>query len=141
MARRNSLFEDLVHLTSRVPWWVGCILAVIGYLAFHQVAAHEPTQVVRNVTELGDFARDKYFSVIAGFLQYLLPCAFLLGALCSVMVRLRKSKSSEAPTRMDACPVCNSPMVNRTAKRGANAGRRFLGCSTYPRCKGTRELA
>jgi restriction system protein len=132
MARRGSLFEDLVHLTARAPWWAGCSFAVISYLAFHRFAAHEPAQVARNVTELGEFARDKYLSVIASFLQYLLPCAFLLGALCSVIVRLRKFNSAEAPTRTDACPVCNSAMVNRVAKRGANAGKKFLGCSTYP---------
>ena len=140
MARRNSLFEDLIHLAARVPWWVGCVFAVISYLGFHQFAAHEPAQIVRNVTELGEFARDKYLSVIASFLQYLLPCAFLTGALCSAIVGLRKVDRTEAPMRTDACPVCNSAMVNRTAKRGANAGRKFLGCSTYPRCKGTRDL-
>lgn len=36
------------------------------------------------------------------------------------------------------CPKSGSAMVKRTARRGANAGGRFWGCSTYPRCKGTR---
>ncbi|MBU1776538.1 MAG: NERD domain-containing protein [Gammaproteobacteria bacterium] len=34
------------------------------------------------------------------------------------------------------CPLCNSPMVKRSAKRGANAGNQFWGCSRYPGCKG-----
>jgi len=29
-------------------------------------------------------------------------------------------------------------MVRRTAKRGANSGNEFWGCSQYPGCKGTR---
>ena len=37
------------------------------------------------------------------------------------------------------CPRCGEPMVKRTAKRGANAGHDFWGCSAYPRCRGTRE--
>ena len=37
-----------------------------------------------------------------------------------------------------SCPVCGAGMVKRTAKRGANAGAQFWGCSTYPSCKGTR---
>ena len=37
-----------------------------------------------------------------------------------------------------ACPVCQSAMVRRTAKRGANSGNTFWGCSQYPGCKGTR---
>ena len=31
-----------------------------------------------------------------------------------------------------SCPVCSSAMVRRTAKKGANAGSQFWGCSTYP---------
>ncbi|GGC89314.1 restriction endonuclease [Halopseudomonas salina] len=35
------------------------------------------------------------------------------------------------------CPVCSAAMVRRLAKRGANAGNAFWGCSKYPRCTGT----
>lgn len=38
-----------------------------------------------------------------------------------------------APT----CPRCAQSMVRRTAKKGANAGQEFWGCSDYPRCRGT----
>ena len=37
-----------------------------------------------------------------------------------------------------ACPVCGGSMVLRTAQKGAQAGSRFWGCSSYPACKGTR---
>ncbi|MFO1245846.1 MAG: restriction endonuclease [Ramlibacter sp.] len=37
-----------------------------------------------------------------------------------------------------ACPKCQSEMVLRTAQKGANAGKTFWGCSTYPQCNGTR---
>ena len=39
------------------------------------------------------------------------------------------------------CPRCKSLMVQRKARRGPNAGGTFLGCSTYPRCKGTRQIS
>lgn len=39
-----------------------------------------------------------------------------------------------------ACPACGKPMLRRTAKRGAHAGNEFWGCSTYPACKGTRQM-
>lgn len=38
------------------------------------------------------------------------------------------------------CPKCESEMLLRTAKRGANAGRQFWGCPNYPRCDGTLEV-
>lgn len=37
------------------------------------------------------------------------------------------------------CPVCNSTMMLRTARRGQNAGQTFWGCSRYPACRGTRR--
>ena len=43
-----------------------------------------------------------------------------------------------APQAAPTCPKCGSPMALRTAGRGPNAGSKFWGCSTYPRCKGTR---
>lgn len=39
-----------------------------------------------------------------------------------------------------SCPICTKVMVRRTAKRGANAGSEFWGCSGYPSCKGTRPI-
>lgn len=35
------------------------------------------------------------------------------------------------------CSACGSGMIERTAKRGANAGKKFWGCAAYPSCKGT----
>ncbi|MFC0710020.1 restriction endonuclease [Azorhizophilus paspali] len=36
------------------------------------------------------------------------------------------------------CPLCRSPMVRRTVKRGGKAGTHFWSCSKYPDCRGTR---
>jgi DNA topoisomerase-1 len=34
-----------------------------------------------------------------------------------------------------ACPNCGKPMTVRIARKGSNAGKPFLGCSGYPKCK------
>ena len=44
--------------------------------------------------------------------------------------------ASTVPT----CPNCAKPMIKRTAKRGANAGGEFWGCTGYPACKGVRPF-
>ncbi|HUR90217.1 MAG TPA: topoisomerase DNA-binding C4 zinc finger domain-containing protein [Ramlibacter sp.] len=49
----------------------------------------------------------------------------------------------QTPTRAQAtpdCPVCQSPMTRRTAKKGANAGSDFWGCTRFPSCRGTRMI-
>lgn len=43
---------------------------------------------------------------------------------------------TEAEAATPICPLCSKPMVKRSAKRGANAGNEFWGCSGYPSCKG-----
>lgn len=36
--------------------------------------------------------------------------------------------------KIKVCPRCSGELVERTAKRGANAGNTFLGCANFPRC-------
>jgi restriction system protein len=50
------------------------------------------------------------------------------------------SRAPQTPEAKPICPKCALPMVLRTAKRGANAGSKFWGCSSYPECSGTRQF-
>ncbi len=34
------------------------------------------------------------------------------------------------------CPKCGSPMVMREVKKGQNIGKKFWGCSRFPKCRG-----
>jgi restriction system protein len=45
-----------------------------------------------------------------------------------------------AAPRSPACPQCSAPMSRRVARKGSNVGKEFWGCSTYPKCKGTRLI-
>ena len=41
--------------------------------------------------------------------------------------------------KQTVCPNCGADLVERTAKKGGNAGSRFLGCTNYPRCRFTKS--
>lgn len=43
-------------------------------------------------------------------------------------------------TESPDCPKCGAQMVERTAARGASAGKKFWGCLNYPRCKQIIEI-
>jgi hypothetical protein len=45
----------------------------------------------------------------------------------------------ERHTSSTICPKCGSALVERTAKKGPNAGTKFLGCEGYPRCRFTKN--
>ena len=278
MARRKqNLFEDLIEITSKLPWWAGVVFAIAAYLWLHAIAASEVTAVVQP-GKMGDFVGQTLFKTLASVGQYLLPVAFLVGAAMSaygrytrralhaqvagsphrgtlndmswkqfealvgeafrrkgyavtetggsgadggidlalkkagetflvqckqwralkvgvttvrelygvmaangasggfvvtsgvftdearafavgrnielldgkalhalirgVSVPAKATAASPAatPAGSPACPVCQSAMVRRTAKRGANSGNEFWGCSQYPGCKGIRAI-
>lgn len=39
------------------------------------------------------------------------------------------------------CPKCGNQLIERHAKRGVNAGNTFLGCSSFPKCRFTQDIA
>lgn len=79
--------------------------------------------------ETTDFARGKPLELIGGT------------ELVKMVGDLRKARTpvSHQP-RAIQCPLCGNEMVLRTAKKGPNAGEKFWGCSTYPKCRGTKAL-
>ncbi|MDP3212191.1 restriction endonuclease [Methylotenera sp.] len=79
------------------------------------------------------FAEDKPIWLIDG--------SELLEMVAGVQVQpnIKKPSSYQQPVATSPeCPLCGSVMVKRTARKGANAGNEFWGCSAYPGCRGTR---
>jgi restriction system protein len=71
-----------------------------------------------------DFARGKPLELIDG------------ERLAELVAGVHPDRSAAtAPT----CPKCGGKMIQRIAKRGANAGREFWGCRRYPQCNGVRN--
>lgn len=47
--RRTSPLEDVIELVSKMPWWVGLILALFSFLFLHAVAARPHSLVAGNI--------------------------------------------------------------------------------------------
>ena len=100
---------------------------------------HVPAKSAYSVPEL----KGKIFSTIG---QRLEP-TFVQRSATSVRVDPQLFSSMGAADRSEAetvteparpaCPKCAAPMVLRRATTGSNAGRKFWGCSTFPRCRAT----
>lgn len=164
MARqRTSVFEDIMEITARLPWWVGVILALILYIWLHSVASQPIPAMTGDPKQVGDFVGKQLWRTFALYLQYILPICCLIGSGVSAYRKTQNKvgnlsgkpvqrrsppqasgvaqplpMSAEAAT---ACPVCGAAMAKRLAKKGANAGQEFWGCSRYPQCRGTRPIA
>jgi hypothetical protein len=61
--------------------------------------------------------------------------ARLMGRNTTVEAKRQKAKYAHRD-----CPECGHAMKIRTARKGRNAGSRFLGCSLYPSCKAPRAI-
>lgn len=51
------------------------------------------------------------------------------------LASLRERHSSDV-----VCPKCGSKLVERAARNGPSAGSKFLGCSSYPKCRFTKNI-
>ncbi|MBK8992969.1 MAG: restriction endonuclease [Gammaproteobacteria bacterium] len=55
----------------------------------------------------------------------------------------RAPQAAGTPMRQQAsatlCPRCGSRLVLRTARKGANAGGQFYGCSAFPKCRHVQQ--
>jgi len=88
--------------------------------------------------EARDFATGKALELIDGeaLCQMITPSTDR----SSPPTRATEVDESRAIEKSPVCPVCHSSMVVRKSKRGDNADSEFWGCSTYPKCRGTRQL-
>ena len=78
--------------------------------------------------EARDFARGKPIKLIDG------------SELMNIVLAVQKSS---IPIRKKSigniCPLCGAEMVLRTAKKGMNPGKKFWGCSDFPKCRATKS--
>lgn len=89
--RKQSVFEDLIDITSRLPWWVGILLAIVSYLVLHSYAIQEVTPA-SNPQDMSQVMSKGVFRSMALFMQYLLPGAFLIGSGISAFNRFIRKK-------------------------------------------------
>ncbi|HAW53324.1 MAG TPA: DNA topoisomerase I [Flavobacteriales bacterium] len=43
-------------------------------------------------------------------------------------------------THANSCPKCGCEMVDRETKKGQNIGKKFMGCSGFPKCRYATEI-
>ena len=105
-----------------------------GLLAHHRAAAVVIVTTGDFTSEARAFAQGKPIELVTG------------AELLSLVQGVQRGVAPPVPSRTSApepaaqsteasCPLCAAPMVQRTARQ---TGARFLGCSKFPGCRGTR---
>lgn len=52
----------------------------------------------------------------------------------------QSQRNKGAQKKEHVCPICGSPLVLRTARKGMTPGKQFYGCSGFPNCRYTENL-
>lgn len=105
--KRQNLFEDMMEIASKLPWQVGCVLALISYFVIHLVAVSK-AGTITGPGQMGNFVVKQMVITLSMFIQYILPAAFLVGALVS-FINSKKREKLLSGTAIDKMPheVCN----------------------------------
>nr|GFA57388.1 hypothetical protein [Tanacetum cinerariifolium] len=86
MAKKTSLFEDLFHIASKLPWWLSALIATSSGVYLHSVAI-APMPVYSDPQHLQSVVFSTFWRTFAMFGQYLLPLIFTAGAIASIIGR------------------------------------------------------
>ena len=76
-----------------------------------------------------------FFSAFAAFIAWSIS-----GSLNKSEAPASMNSTKTVENENDPCPLCESPMRVRKARKGKHKGKSFLGCANYPACKGIRNL-
>ncbi|HEY6898415.1 MAG TPA: restriction endonuclease [Rhodocyclaceae bacterium] len=100
--RKTSTFEDLVEIAARLPWWGGLLVALVSYGVLHYFSLQTSVPPT-DMKAMGSFVGRELWRTLASFLQYVVPIAFLIGALISAIQAVRAKRLvqqvRQAPSR------------------------------------------
>ncbi|MCW9051631.1 MAG: NERD domain-containing protein [Motiliproteus sp.] len=107
------------------------------------------TDMPENVTYAGGYIRfikSRQDAVLSDALVRLIIQKIERGRLThSIKTHVEHAKHVQAIVEQKgsepSCPKCSSPMVLREAKKGQNIGKKFWGCSQFPKCRAVMQKA
>ncbi|MFR0691314.1 restriction endonuclease [Enterobacterales bacterium AE_CKDN230030158-1A_HGKHYDSX7] len=89
--RKTTAFDDLIFIASRLPWWASLLFALGAWLILHPYAISQPPKAV-NPQQFAEAMSGQVWRSLSMFLQYLIPAAFVLGAIGSIVARAKRKQ-------------------------------------------------
>lgn len=92
MARKKqSPIEDLIELSSMLPWWGGVTLSIISFFLLNYISNLE-VHNFNDASQMGSFVIKQMVITFAMFGKYILPLAFAIAAIGSIIKRKKREK-------------------------------------------------
>ncbi|WP_309967146.1 restriction endonuclease [Variovorax guangxiensis] len=134
MARRkkSSPAEDVIDIVALLPWYVGVVLAIVGYLVLHRMAA--APLVALKPGDVGGAMFGAVWRGLASAGQYIVPLLCLAGAAISAWRRRTRRSLIDCATR-SAIPDVLDGMSWREFEMLVGEGFRLQGYSVVENFK------
>ena len=89
--RKTSPFEDLISLAALLPWWASLLIALVSWFFLHGVATSTPPAMT-HPNQFSEAMTGTVLRSLAMVGQYLIPLAFVFGAIGSIAGRAKRKK-------------------------------------------------
>ncbi len=132
--------DGVIHLVQCKQWrshkvGVSIVREMFGALTSEQAASMTIITSGMFTHEAKNFAQDKAIDLVDGA-QLQQMVSQVQSSPRPIAVKT-KPKVEPQLRSQQPCPKCGSEVVLRIAKKGANAGNQFFGCSAFPKCRHT----
>jgi restriction system protein len=102
--KKTSPIEDLLDLTSLLPWWACLGLAIAAYVFLHNIASSEVAAPVK-AAQMGEYAARHVYKGVALVALFVLPAILLAGVAASIW---RRSKRRQLMANITQSPSANA---------------------------------
>ncbi|WP_296255850.1 MULTISPECIES: restriction endonuclease [unclassified Pseudomonas] len=89
MARKTSNLQALIHLASKLPWWISVLLAALSAFWLHSIAV-APMPTTFDPQHFDKALTASVLRGIATFAQFFVPIIFVGGAIASIVGRRKR---------------------------------------------------
>ena len=100
--RKKSVFEDLIHLVSLLPWWAGLGIAAVGYVILHRLADDSGTVAAIQSGQTSHLLSRTLLVGVANVAQYLVPVIGVVGTVISLIRKKQRTALLEDVTKADS---------------------------------------
>lgn len=143
---QNPLRQNFKHLKALesllevAPEQLHSVIVFVGDCAFKTPM---PANVIRGigfVRYIRSFRQPVFSVAQMEMMLAQLNGSRLVPSLATHRRHVKNLERRSDPIAERQCPKCGSALVIRTVKNGSSAGRRFWGCSAFPKCRVMQAL-
>lgn len=132
--------DDATHLIQCKQWrskkvGVSIVREMFGVLTSEHAASMSIITSGMFTQEAKNFAQGKAIDLVDGS-QLQKMVSLVQSSSRPITAKIKPKLDQKLPSQK-TCPKCSSNLTLRIAKKGANAGNQFWGCSTFPKCRHT----